>query len=104
LGSATDRHYATAHPKKRPCRDPTDLAYTIVLVVGHEDAGQRTLSTPGVRERITEALRAQKTQLLRTAYLTARRTDAKVVNYFARRLIESKGGMPGLPLATSRGK
>jgi parvulin-like peptidyl-prolyl isomerase len=79
-------------------------AYTIMLVVGHEDAGQRTLSTPGVRERITEALRAQKTQLLRTAYLTAVRTDAKVVNYLARRLVESKGEVPGLPLATPRGK
>jgi peptidyl-prolyl cis-trans isomerase SurA len=78
--------------------------YTIVLVVAHEQAGQRNLSTPGVRERITETLRAQKTQLLRTAYLTVIRTDAKVVNYLARRLVESKGEMPGLPLATSRGK
>lgn len=79
-------------------------AYTIVLVVTHEEAGQRNLATPGVRERITEALRAQKTQLLRTAYLTVIRTDAKVVNYVARRLVESKGQMPSLPLATSRGK
>src|SRR5204863_6445770 len=36
-------------------------AYTIVMVLAHEEAGQRTLSTPGVRERITETLRAQKT-------------------------------------------
>lgn len=79
-------------------------AYTIVLVAAHEAAGQRTLSTPGVRERITEALRGQKTQLLRTAYLTAVRTDAKVVNYLARRLVESKGEMPSLPLAAPRGK
>ena len=79
-------------------------AHTIVLVVGHEEAGQRNLSTPGVRERITETLRAQKMQLLRTAYLTAIRTDAKVVNYLARRLVESKGDRPSLPLATSQGK
>ena len=79
-------------------------AYTLVLVVAHEQAGQRNLSTPGVRERITETLRAQKAQLLRTAYLTVMRTDAKVVNYLARRLVEAKGEMPGLPLATPRGK
>jgi peptidyl-prolyl cis-trans isomerase SurA len=79
-------------------------AYTLVLVVAHEEAGQRNLSTPGVRERITETLRTQKTQLLRTAYLTVIRADAKVVNYLARRLIESKGEMPGFPLATPRGK
>ena len=65
-------------------------AHTIVLVVAHEEAGQRNLSTPGVRERITETLRAQKTQLLRTAYLTVIRNDAKVVNYLARRLLESR--------------
>ena len=50
-------------------------AYTLVLVVAHEPAGQRDLSTPGVRERITETLRARKEQLLRTAYLTTARND-----------------------------
>jgi hypothetical protein len=71
-------------------------AYTLVLVVAHERAGQRDLSTPGVRERITETLRARKEQLLRMAYLTAARGDAHVVNYLARRLVESKGSMPAL--------
>ena len=70
-------------------------AYTIVLVVAHEQAGQRDLSTPGLRERISETLRARKEQLLRAAYLTATRNDAVVVNYLARRLVESKGQMPG---------
>jgi hypothetical protein len=49
-----------------------------------------------VREGITETLRARKDQLLRAAYLTAARNDAVVVNYLARRLIESKGTMPNL--------
>jgi peptidyl-prolyl cis-trans isomerase SurA len=71
-------------------------AYTLVLVAAHEPAGQRDLSTPGVREGITETLRARKDQLLRAAYLTAARNDAVVVNYLARRLIESKGTMPNL--------
>lgn len=69
----------------------TGGAYTIVLVVGHEPAGQRDLSTPGVRDQITQALRGRKEQLLRSAYLTAIRTDAKVVNYLARRVVDAKG-------------
>jgi peptidyl-prolyl cis-trans isomerase SurA len=79
-------------------------AYTLVLVVAHEAAGQRDLSTPGVRERISETLRARKEQLLRAAYLTAARSDAVVVNYLARRLVESKGEMPGLMPAGPGGK
>jgi peptidyl-prolyl cis-trans isomerase SurA len=70
--------------------------HTLVLVVSHEPAGQRDLSTPGIRERITDALRGRREQLLRSAYLTAVRTDAVVVNYLARRLVESNGAIPGL--------
>jgi peptidyl-prolyl cis-trans isomerase SurA len=69
-------------------------AHTIVFVVAQEPAGQRDLSQPAVRQRITEALRARKEQLLRTAYLTAARTDAQVVNYLARRVVESQGKPP----------
>jgi peptidyl-prolyl cis-trans isomerase SurA len=66
-------------------------AHTIVLVISHEPAGQRDLSMPAVRERITETLKARREQLLRAAYLTSARSDAKVVNYLARRLVESQG-------------
>ncbi len=69
-------------------------AYTLVLVVAHEPAGQRDLSTPGVRDRITQTIRGRKEQLLRTAYLTAIRSDANVVNYLARRVVEAKGAIP----------
>jgi peptidyl-prolyl cis-trans isomerase SurA len=79
-------------------------AHTLVLVVAHEAAGQRDLTTPGVRERITETLRSRKEQLLRMAYLTSVRSDAQVVNYMARRLVESNGSMPTLPLAAPPGK
>jgi peptidyl-prolyl cis-trans isomerase SurA len=71
-------------------------AYTFVLVVAREPAGQRDLSTPGVRDRINETLRGRKEQLLRMAYLTSVRGDAQVVNYLARRLVESKGATPTL--------
>jgi parvulin-like peptidyl-prolyl isomerase len=62
--------------------------YTIVLVVSHEKAGQRDLSTPGVREQIMNGLRGRKEQLLRAAYLTQVRQEADTVNYLARRLLE----------------
>jgi hypothetical protein len=76
--------------------------HTLVLVVAHEQAGQRDLSNPGVRERISETLRSRKEQLLRAAYLTAARSDATVVNYLARRLVESKGAVPSLLPAAPR--
>lgn len=65
--------------------------HTIVAVIAHEQPGERGLTTPGVRERITETLKARKEQLLRTAYLSAARGDADVVNYAARRVVESQG-------------
>jgi hypothetical protein len=80
-------------------------AHTIVLVVAHEPAGQRDLSMPAVRQTITETLRARQEQLLRAAYLTTVRTDAKVVNYLARRVVESQGKMPSLqPAAPGRSR
>jgi peptidyl-prolyl cis-trans isomerase SurA len=74
-------------------------AHTIVLVVAHEEAGQRDPSMPQVREQITQTLRTRKEQLLRTAYLAAIRNDAQVTNYLARRLVESNGKLPNLSLA-----
>jgi peptidyl-prolyl cis-trans isomerase SurA len=65
-------------------------AHTIVFVVAHEPAGQRDLSTPTVKERITATLKGRREQLLRSAYLTTARTDADVVNYLARRVVEEQ--------------
>ena len=70
--------------------------HSIVLVVAHEQAGQRDLSVPAVREQITNTLRGRKEQLLRSAYLTALRSDASVVNYYARQLVESTAKPPTL--------
>ena len=71
-------------------------AHTIVFVVAHELAGQRDLSTPNVKERITATLKGRREQLLRAAYLATARTDADVVNYAARRVVEeqTKGATP----------
>jgi parvulin-like peptidyl-prolyl isomerase len=70
-----------------------DGAHRIVAVLAHEQAGQRDLSTPGLRDTITQTLKGRKEQLLRTAYLSAARSDANVVNHLARRLVAS-GGKP----------
>jgi hypothetical protein len=78
-------------------------AHTLVLVIAHEQAGQRDLSTPAVRERITETLRGRKEQLFRGAYLTAARDDADVVNHFARQLLESGVQAPALKPAPAPG-
>jgi len=72
----------------------TGNALMLMAVMGHEPAGQRDLSTPGVKESIRESLRARKLQILRTAYLTAARSDAKVEHLLARRLVESRGKLP----------
>ena len=65
--------------------------HTIVAVVAHEQAGERGLTTPGVKEGITNTLKSRKEQLLRTAYLSAARGEAEVVNHAARRVVESQG-------------
>jgi len=64
-------------------------AHTIVLVVAHEQAGQRDPSMPEVRQQIVDAIRGRKEQLLRSAYLIDIRNNAKVVNYAAHRVVEA---------------
>jgi parvulin-like peptidyl-prolyl isomerase len=72
----------------------TGNALLLMAVMGHEPAGQRDLSTPGVKENIRESLRARKLQILRTAYLTSIRNDAKVEHLLARKLVETRGKLP----------
>jgi hypothetical protein len=47
-----------------------------------------------VQQSIRDALRTRKEQLLRTAYLTDARDQAKVENYLAQQVIESAGRLP----------
>ena len=71
--------------------------HTILFVVSREPAGQRDLSTPGVRERIEAGLRGGREQLMRSAYLAAARSEAQVTNYLARRVVENQGRSAGAP-------
>jgi peptidyl-prolyl cis-trans isomerase SurA len=70
-------------------------AYTLVLVVAHEQPGQRDLSTPGLKYNLRDSLKGRKEQVLRAAFITAARNDAKVEHYLARRLVEAKGVVAG---------
>jgi len=83
-------------------------AYTLVLVVSREPAGQRDLSTPGMKDNLRASLKARKEQVLRAAFITAARNDAKVEHYLARRLVEAKGvvagGQPVTPAAATATK
>ena len=72
----------------------TGNALLLMAVVNHEPAGQRDLSTPGVKETIRESLRARKLQVLRSAYLTAARNDAEVEHLLAHKLVETRGKLP----------
>ena len=68
--------------------------HRIIFVVAKETAGQRELTTPGVKERISENLRGVREQVLRTAYLAAARADAEVENHLARRVVDAGGTLP----------
>ncbi|MEZ5318101.1 MAG: peptidylprolyl isomerase [Vicinamibacterales bacterium] len=69
-------------------------AYTIVLLVAHEPAGQRDLTMPGVKDTIRDGLRERRDRLLRTAYLAEARSGATVDNRIARSVIGSQGKPP----------
>ena len=63
----------------------------VVLVVAKDKAGQKDLSMPEVKERISRMLKGRKEQLLRAAYLTKLRNDAVVVNTLADQLVAAQG-------------
>jgi hypothetical protein len=55
-----------------------------------------------VRAGITATLRNRREELLRTAYLEVIRNKATVVNYVARRIVESQGKMPTFTFAAPK--
>ncbi len=67
----------------------TAEGYRILKVVSREPAGQRELSDPKVQQTIRETLINRRDQLLKAAYYEVARNEAKVVNYFANRVIGS---------------
>ena len=63
----------------------------IVLLVAQQKAGQRDLETPGVKEQITQGLKARREQLLRSAFLTTLRSNARITNAAAQRVVAANG-------------
>ncbi len=70
---------------------PSQQSYRILKVISKEPAGQRDLNDPRVQQTIREGLRSRKDQLLKNAYYEVARNEAKVVNYYANTILESKG-------------
>lgn len=76
--------------------------FVIILVLGRDPAGQKDLGTPGVKDAISQSLKARREQVLRSAYINSLRNGAVIENRIATRVVESKGKVPtpGLPPAS----
>jgi peptidyl-prolyl cis-trans isomerase SurA len=70
---------------------PSQGTYRILRVISREPAGQRELNDPRVQQTIREGLLGRKDQLLRNAYYEVARNEAKIVNYYAAKILETKG-------------
>jgi peptidyl-prolyl cis-trans isomerase SurA len=66
----------------------------ILKLISRESPGQRSISDQQVQQTIRDTLRSHKEQLLRAAYLTIARDDARVTNYLAQQVIEAAGKLP----------
>lgn len=78
-------------------------AYTILMLVAKEPAGQRTLDTPGVKDNIKNGLQTRQQELVRNAYLAAARNGAQVTNYLAQQILDAQiGSAPAAPLASPK--
>lgn len=79
-----------------------DGTYYIIKLLAKEAPGQRDISDPQVQQTIREALRSRKDQLLRAAFLTVARGNAKISNYLAQQVLESAGKLPAMTAPTAK--
>lgn len=68
----------------------TAEGYRLFKIFSKEPAGQRELTDPRVQQNIRETLLNRKDQLLRAAYYEVARDEAKVVNYLAISVAQTK--------------
>lgn len=68
----------------------TNEGYRIIKLISKEPAGQRLLSDPRVQEEIRQGLFQGKEQVLRSAFYEVARSEAKVVNYYAESVLQSR--------------
>jgi peptidyl-prolyl cis-trans isomerase SurA len=67
------------------------VGFRIVKVVAKEPAGQRELSDPRVQQAIRSQLHERREQLLKAAYYEVLRDEAKVENYYAKKVLDANG-------------
>ncbi len=68
----------------------TSEGYRIFKLLSREPAGQRELSDPRVQEDIRRTLFQRKDQLLRNAFFEVARDGAKVTNYYADLVLDTR--------------
>ena len=68
----------------------TSEGYRLIKLISREMAGQRQLSDPRVQEEIRQELFQGKQQMLRSAFYEVARSEAKIVNYYAKSVLESR--------------
>jgi peptidyl-prolyl cis-trans isomerase SurA len=66
----------------------TPEGFRIFRLISREPAGQRELNDPRVQQTIRNTLINRKDQLLQSAYYEVARNEAKVVNYYADKIIQ----------------
>ena len=77
-----------------PTQGKDGMRIVILKLISRESPGQRNISDQQVQQTIRDTLRSHKEQLLRAAYLTIARDDARVTNYLAQQVIEAAGKLP----------
>lgn len=71
-----------------PVRTPRGL--TLVKLLEREEPGLREFSSASVQKAIRESLQRAKRRLLEAAYLERARNEVRVVNYFARQVLDDR--------------
>jgi peptidyl-prolyl cis-trans isomerase SurA len=66
----------------------TQEGFRIFRLVSREPAGQRELNDPRVQQNIRSTLVNRKDQLLQAAYYEIARNEAKVINYYAEKVLQ----------------
>jgi peptidyl-prolyl cis-trans isomerase SurA len=64
--------------------------HTIIMLLAREEAGQRDLNSPSVKDRIREMLQTRRQQTLQNAYVTLARNEARVNNLLAKQIVDSR--------------
>jgi peptidyl-prolyl cis-trans isomerase SurA len=69
------------------------FGFQIVKLISREPAGQRELADPRVQQSIRAQLRDRREQLLKAAYYEVLRSQARVQNYYAEKVMGTNGAV-----------